>query len=400
MKKRYLLLIPILLIMIGVFFVLYDEELTEETKAWLVPVEQPPDNEKGLILFEAFDARTQAYKLAVMNPGFGARDSKVANACGQFSAECIVELRKDKTVASRYMPLDADYYERYFELLGYPIITYNPEQLFHPRQSLISATRFSFFNDMLVHSAVHPDTAIDNLKAHRRLLGESHALIDKMIFTATVGIAILGTHMAIGVEHPWANELMNDERFLLAIQPLELQEYSFSKGMAFESRYMLANLNNNEIKSHWYISSKRNASLNYQKVHYQVMVNQSELPSTLFWSSEMPEYEPTWKHTLLFGFRQPELDVYSLYQPYLEATRFLDNRLAVLRAIRRMYLGADPNQHGETAIPGFFWSWSQEQAELCLKQTGTGNTSKMTATVHDMRINPDYCMKVLPVSRG
>ena len=206
----------------------------------------------------------------------------MASACGQFSVECVVELGKDKTTASRYMPLDAEYYERYFELLDYPIIAYNPEELSHPRQSLISATRFSYFNDMLVHGAVHPDTVIDNLKAHRRLLGESHALVDKMIFTATVGIAIRGTQMAMEIEHPWANELMNDERFLLAIQPLELHEYSFSKEMAFESRYLLAILNNSEIKSHWYISSKRNASLNYQKFHYQVIVNQSELPSALF----------------------------------------------------------------------------------------------------------------------
>ena len=53
----------------------YDEELTEDTKAWLTPEPQPADNEKGLGLLRAFNERTDAYRRAI-GPGSKPRGPK------------------------------------------------------------------------------------------------------------------------------------------------------------------------------------------------------------------------------------------------------------------------------------------------------------------------------------
>ena len=382
MKKHYFLLVLLILTLACGGLLLYDEALTDEAEAWLTPFVPSPRNERGLQLYREFNTRTDAARLT----RWSADDHRIAAACGQFTDECIAELGQDEEIATRYLPRDQEYYQHYFDMLDYPISVYDPQDLIsHQRQNLISATRFSFVNDVLIHGAVRPETAIRNLQSHRRWLAESHFLIDKLIFVATFGISLAATRVAMEVDHPWAEELIKDPEFVSAIQPLQEREYSFSNVFAGEFRYMADYLEGDQYSIPWYIKGKRNVLLNRQRVALQAVVDQSVLPHELFWESQMQEPAPSWQGRLLSWFNATPL---SIYQPYLDSVRTLDLQLAVLRALRRIHLGADPNRHGEDPIPGFSWNWNEEKRQLCLRPEGIAGEGIAT---DQRRINA-YCM--------
>ena len=204
MTKRYLLIIPLVLVLACLGVLLYDEELTDETKAWLTPVTPTPDNIRGLELYREFNERTDAHRQANIAAGRKPIDNALALTCVKWLPECVTKLRNDDSLALRYMPRDKEYYEHYFEMLGHSIVIYDPQDVVnYPRQNIIQATRFSFMNDLLVYSAVQPDTAVTNLKNYRRLMAGSHVLIDKIIFAVAFSISIEATRMAMGIEHPW-----------------------------------------------------------------------------------------------------------------------------------------------------------------------------------------------------
>ncbi len=394
MKKRDLLLISMVPVLLTVALVLYDEELNEDTRAWLTPVQPPSDYKKGLGLLRAFNERTDAYRLATRASDNTSSDKRAMAACSGFTVQCIAELRRDETTALRYMPRESEYYDHYFELLEHSIVAYKPEDLDYPKANLVSTTRFSFLNDMLIHGAVRPDTVIRNLEGHRRGIAESHFLIDRIIFLATFSISIEAARVAMSVDHPWAIDLRNDDRFLAAIRPLGISEYSFSRVFDGELDYMMAYLDGKEYPVPWHIRSKRNALLNQQQVDYQALVNQSELETQRFWSSEIPEQVTSWQNYILFEMEQQKPQI---YQGYLDTTRNLDNQLAVLRALRRVYLGADPTMHGEGEIPGFHWAWGEKRQELCLKPSGIEHDETGTERPARTSAIPSNCMSVSPM---
>ena len=181
---------------------------------------------------------------------------------------------------------------------------------------------------------------------------------------------------------------MNDDRLLDAIRPLEQKEYSFQRVLAGESRSMATYLEGKTYPVPWYIRGKRNVFLNQQQIAYQRLADQSVLPHEEFWASEIQELEPSWQGRLLSMINAGTL---GMFQGYLDVQRYLDVQLAILRAIRNIYLGADPNDHGEAPIPGFVWSWDEQDRKLCLKLVGAEANSKQAERI---QMFANYCMPV------
>jgi hypothetical protein len=188
--------------------------------------------------------------------------------------------------------------------------------------------------------------------AHRRRLGLSNILIDKMIFTASTGILLpaINVHMARrDVQDVASTEGLLDGM----LRPLTAQEMSLRQVMVGELRYAATRLE--ELSG----EDSRVGLDDLERV-YSFVADRSEAAWEDFWRNGLEVSANVEVHSDLKS-SLPNWASYAVNLRYLEAS------LVVLRALREVYEGrVSPGPPVSQSPYGWSWRWKEVSQTLCL----------------------------------
>ena len=366
--KKSLIIVVIAVLVLGTAFVFVDESLTPETKAWLETPLALPDNTRGRALVKAFE------EIAVEESGSLVNQSQqvskeIIQACMPNVGQSCIELLVSSPVDRRkYLPQDPRYYERFAAILEESVLSTHPSQLFSvPWQNLTIAPRHVFLNSLVEQGRVDPLLLAKSLEFSRRMMKDASYMNEKVIFASMFGRSIAAANMAMGLRHLTVEEVLSNADLDRLLAPLDKNERSYARVMMGEVRF--ANHTFEHVftgSAKFIVNMKRNTLLNRQQILMQPVIEYSEHPIETFWITELGKPTPSWKDYLTGNAVD---SIVKITGEFVRVTQHLDLQLAVLRAMRRVYRGVSPYNHGEPAPPSFSWKWHPESDELCLFAT-------------------------------
>lgn len=301
--------------------------------------------------------RQRLERFAALNPHLDGKDAEAERAlsreCPALEARCLRYLQRHAAAARRAVADNPAYWEAYRALLETSPASRHVEDLENYRfQELISATRDWPMHVLLSQGRLQAPEVHFQLAAHRRMLAESGFLIDKMIFTATVSIAMAPVNVLmaqLGAEATAEQTRLLNEM----LKPLSVDELSLRAAMQGEHRHMLAI----RERSTEYPELDDTTLTDVARTHLYI-ADQSELDWDTYWRegldvlSDVPDL--------------PHFEYVPQWADYITNTRMLDAQLYVLRALREMYAGrVTPGV--PASPPPAFWRWRWKGDELCLE---------------------------------
>ncbi len=323
-------------------------DLMVDDAEWRVVVEDSESYRLGLQRLRAFGE---------IDPYLGKeRSSSVLDReCNPLNRRCLRYLRVSPVAAKAALPDNSDYWHSYLALLAVTPVARLPEEikeLGRGRQDLIQATRLWLLREVLTKDTLHIRDVHFYVQAHRRLLAESNFLIDKMIYTATVGISLPAINVLMAQGTTKSFDIAETRLLEEMLQPLSKEERSYRRALRGEYQLALHRADEYPEIDEIYFDDTLQV--------FAYVTERSELSWSDYWSKGLD----VWADVPLYisGDWLPSWANYSTNTRYNDATLYL------LRALREIYDGrASPGIPNQPPPARWHWQWRVDDEELCLE---------------------------------
>jgi len=347
--KKSLIIIVVAVLVLSAAFVFIDESLTPETKDWLETPLTLPDNTRGRALVKEFEDIVAVESRSLVNQR-PQPSKEIVQVCATMGQTCFELLVSQPAERRKYLPQDPRYYERFAAILEESVLSTHPSQLYSVAwQNLIIAPHYVFLNSLVEQGNVDPVLLAKSLEFSRRLMKDATNQLEKIIFVAMFGKTIAAANMAMGLRHLTVSEVLANDDIDRLLVSLDDDERSYARVMMGELRFAsYAFEHDSKGFDKFIFNVKRNTLLNRQQALMQPVVEYSELPIETFWITELSKPKPSWKDHLTGNLVD---SIVKSRGGSVQVTHRIDLQLAVLRALRRVYRGVSPYNHGEPAPP-------------------------------------------------
>ena len=333
--------------------------------SWLA-IDEPLDTDTARLL-KAIPADPTADRLFAEFARHSSEAILTENPCAVWSTECLVAVNTRSAALLKVSEFPDEYWRSYYAILRYQPPMVQGEEISDAGHHLIQATRNVMLRDLAQHGAIQPATLERNLTQHRQLLATSSALIDKMIYTASLGILISAATFAASQPDATAAAVRQLVERTNLLRNLTAEERSLQRAIGGELRVAAGTLDSGMSPTLPAWAFKRNALLNRAKRVYMGWTAPLSLSDTAFWQND-PEPRPDRDlgYTLFdpVGDHFAALDEFN-WVSYVNSLRLTDISLALARgAICLAGDACKESMHQLPPPPG--WSWEIQGDDLCL----------------------------------
>lgn len=233
------------------------------------------------------------------------------------------------------------------------------------------------------------DQFVHCYQSARRKMSESSTLIDRMIFTAIVGIAHRQIEILMAL-HAAEGDLDSIRTLAAELTPFSKQERSLRQTFQGEGRYIMATIENtNEINAEDFLNGAYVLAGTLSEMKkWAEQIARSEWDRNKEFIGEVTER--SWSDYWGLGFSYLEneiLDGENIvffavrgYQNYAKTARSSEVLIYPLQALSDVYLGLfSPGLPAGSPPPYWNWSWDSKWQKICLVPTHVApNSSDFT----------------------
>jgi hypothetical protein len=322
---------------------LHEPELSAETKAWLVEVDEPFDSE-GFKQIKALEQQFEKLKPKPM---------QMPEPCNSvLSVECVTHdtfpaLHPEMRGLARSLIDQMPFVES---------IVFDDSSFYFNYVNLISATHWDFYQDFRNGELTH-ETVVFHLQSTKRQIEKPESLIGDVIALANYSSILAAINLSIGLGH-------DNVRFAELDDDLDISGLSFDRAAKLELRQVDRYMNSAEAEEHWAYDRKRGWILDHYRLIWTDLIEYGDQEPSTYWAST-PNIDGHWFIGSLDWLLGQTL-VVEAYIPYLDAFRAAHHQRLVLRAMKQIYAGAPIQDHGIDAPDSWRWEWKAEELKLCL----------------------------------
>ncbi|MCR9276405.1 MAG: hypothetical protein NXH85_00425 [Pseudomonadaceae bacterium] len=329
------------------------------------------------------------------------RESISANQCvGILAASCVRWVQTNRRAALTTVPNSEDYWRAYGAYLktspiGAGLDDFGLDTSGLSQDHLIEAATGWPIHQLAKHGHIDSHSAAGQLRDVRHMSARSSVLIDRMIFTALIGIKVSTVNVALA-QAIANNDEVAIQALLASIEPMTARERSFRATFEGEAQYsgrLLAAMGDmSDPLTHYEAQlarrqllfgrmetgipepqlltglelEERKAELQAERQlmleAFALFADVSELSPTDYWGDH-----ELWRQAM----ERVRASPWPPYYPaYLNSVAQLDIQLAVARGLAEQYMHPHPNPIPQSPPPEHFaWDWRESTSELCLQPT-------------------------------
>lgn len=320
------------------------------------------------------------------------------NCDGTPPRTCIDYLQQNAQTVLAALPNNPEYWRAFHELIDGPAMGFGPtigdlDKPEYDKSRLITAA-YDWTYRAIAEDSIQDttDQFVVYYRNVRRQMSESSTLIDRMIFTALVGIAHWQIEIRMAI-HAAEGDINSIRLLASALTPFSKQERSLRQTFQGEALFVQASIERlEEVSSEDFLNSPYvPAGTSGEMKKWAQEISQIESERATNFIGEVTER--SWSDYWGLGFSTLENDLSASentiltasigYKSYAITARSSEVIIYPLLALSDAYLGLTSPGLPARAPPAYWnWSWSEETQKICLVPTHIApNTSDFTIDV-------------------